>query len=72
MHELQDHDFIASGPDPCSTAPADLCPRGLPARITQVVGETSTILAFAAAGGGVAVKPSSVQALQLEGGLPGD
>jgi DNA-binding transcriptional LysR family regulator len=69
MHELQDQDFIAYGPESVLyRTTADLCRQaGFQPRITQVVGETSTMLAFVAAGGGVAVLPSSVQAFQLEG-----
>ncbi|PTT69407.1 LysR substrate-binding domain-containing protein [Arthrobacter sp. HMWF013] len=69
MHELQDQDFIAYPPESVLyRTTADLCRQaGFQPRITQVVGETSTMLAFVAAGGGVAVMPSSVQAFQLEG-----
>jgi DNA-binding transcriptional LysR family regulator len=69
MHELQDQDFIAYGPESVLyRTTADLCRRaGFQPRISQIVGETSTMLAFVAAGGGVAVMPSSVQAFQLEG-----
>lgn len=69
MHELQDQDFIAYPPESVlHRTTADLCRQaGFQPRITQVVGETSTMLAFVAAGGGVAVMPSSVQAFQLEG-----
>lgn len=71
MHELQDQDFIAYGPESVLyRTTADLCRQaGFQPRITQVVGETSTMLAFVAAGGGVAIMPSSVQAFQLEGVL---
>ena len=69
MHELQDQDFIAYPPESVlHRTTADLCRQaGFQPRIAQVVGETSTMLAFVAAGGGVAVMPSSVQAFQLEG-----
>ncbi|QCB95904.1 LysR family transcriptional regulator [Arthrobacter sp. PAMC25564] len=69
MHELQDQDFIAYPPESAlSRTTSDLCRQaGFQPRITQVVGETSTMLAFVAAGGGVAVMPSSVRAFQLEG-----
>jgi DNA-binding transcriptional LysR family regulator len=69
MHELQDQDFIAYPPESVlHRTTADLCRQaGFQPRIIQVVGETSTMLAFVAAGGGVAVMPSSVQAFQLEG-----
>lgn len=69
IHELQDQDFIAYPPESVLyRTTADLCRQaGFQPRISQVVGETSTMLAFVAAGGGVAVMPSSVQAFQLEG-----
>ncbi|MBD7995099.1 LysR family transcriptional regulator [Arthrobacter sp. Sa2CUA1] len=69
MNELQDQDFIAYGPESVlHRTTSDLCREaGFQPRIAQVVGETSTMLAFVAAGGGVAVMPSSVQAFQLEG-----
>ena len=69
MHELQDQDFIAYAPQSVLyRITSDLCRQaGFRPRITQVVGETSTMLAFVAAGGGVAVMPSSVRAFQLDG-----
>jgi DNA-binding transcriptional LysR family regulator len=69
MHELQDQDFIAYAPESVLyRITADLCRQaGFQPRITQVVGETSTMLAFVAAGGGVAVMPSRVRAFQLDG-----
>jgi DNA-binding transcriptional LysR family regulator len=69
MHELQDQDFIAYAPESVLyRTTSDLCRQaGFRPRIAQVVGETSTMLAFVAAGGGVAVMPSSVRAIQLEG-----
>src|SRR6478735_8304079 len=69
MHELQDQDFIAYAPESVlNRITSDLCRQaGFQPRITQVVGETSTMLAFVAAGGGIAVMPSSVRAFQLEG-----
>lgn len=69
LHELQDQDFIAYAPESVLyRTTADLCRRaGFQPRISQVVGETSTMLAFVAAGGGVAIMPSSVRAFQLEG-----
>jgi DNA-binding transcriptional LysR family regulator len=69
MHELQDQDFIAYAPESVLyRITADLCRQaGFQPRITQVVGETSTMLAFVAAGGGVAIMPSRVQAFQLDG-----
>jgi DNA-binding transcriptional LysR family regulator len=69
MHELQDQDFIAYAPESVLyRITSDLCRQaGFQPRIAQVVGETSTMLAFVAAGGGVAVMPASVRAFQLEG-----
>ncbi|WP_131682410.1 LysR substrate-binding domain-containing protein [Pseudarthrobacter sp. YALA5] len=69
IHELQDQDFIAYPPESVLyRTTADLCRQaGFQPRISQVVGETSTMLAFVAAGSGVAVMPSSVQAFQLDG-----
>lgn len=69
MHELQDQDFISYAPESVLyRTTSDLCRQaGFRPRIAQVVGETSTMLAFVAAGGGVAVMPSSVRAIQLEG-----
>jgi DNA-binding transcriptional LysR family regulator len=69
MHELQDQDFIAYAPESVLyRITSDLCRQaGFQPRITQVVGETSTMLAFVAAGGGVAVMPSRVRAFQLDG-----
>ncbi|WP_411376496.1 LysR substrate-binding domain-containing protein [Arthrobacter sp. MPF02] len=69
MHELQDQDFIAYAPESVLyRITSDLCRKaGFQPRITQVVGETSTMLAFVAAGGGVAIMPSRVRAFQLDG-----
>lgn len=69
MHELQDQDFISYAPESVLyRITSDLCRQaGFQPRITQVVGETSTMLAFVAAGGGVAVMPSRVRAFQLDG-----
>ncbi|MCU1516848.1 MAG: transcriptional regulator [Pseudarthrobacter sp.] len=69
MHELQDQDFISYAPESVLyRITSDLCRHaGFRPRITQVVGETSTMLAFVAAGGGVAVMPSRVRAFQLDG-----
>jgi DNA-binding transcriptional LysR family regulator len=69
MHELQDQDFIAYAPESVLyRITSDLCRQaGFQPRIAQVVGETSTMLAFVAAGGGVAVMPSRVRAFQLDG-----
>lgn len=69
VHELQDQEFITYPPDSVlyRTA-ADLCRQaGFQPRIAQVAGETSTLLSFVAAGGGVAVVPAGVRAFQLEG-----
>lgn len=69
VSELQDQDFIAYPPESVlHRTTAELCRQaGFQPRITQVAGETSTMLSFVAAGGGVAIVPSSVRALQLEG-----
>lgn len=69
VHELQDQDFIAYPPESVLyRTTADMCRReGFRPRITQVIGETSTMLSFVAAGSGIAVVPESVRALQLEG-----
>lgn len=69
VSELQDQDFIAYPPESViQRATAELCREaGFQPRITQVAGETSTMLSFVAAGGGVAIVPSSIRALTLEG-----
>lgn len=69
IHELQDQDFIAYPPESVLyRTTADMCRRGgFRPRITQVIGETSTMLSFVATGSGIAVVPDSVRALQLEG-----
>lgn len=69
VSELQDQDFIAYPPESVlHRTTADLCRRaGFQPRITQVAGETSTMLSLVAAGGGVAIVPASMRALQLEG-----
>ncbi|MGW9403300.1 LysR substrate-binding domain-containing protein [Arthrobacter sp. NPDC055585] len=69
MHELQDQDFIAYGTESVLyRTTLELCrDAGFQPRIAQMVGETSTMLAFVAAGNGVAIMPSSVQAFQLAG-----
>jgi DNA-binding transcriptional LysR family regulator len=69
MHELRDQDFISYAPGSVLyRITSDLCRQaGFQPRIAQVVGETSTMLAFVAAGGGVAVMPSRVRAFQLDG-----
>jgi len=69
VHELQDQEFITYPPESVlyRTA-ADMCRQaGFQPRIAQVAGETSTLLSFVAAGGGVAVVPAGVRAFQLEG-----
>lgn len=69
VHELQDHDFIAYPPESVLyRTTTDMCRReGFRPRIAQVIGETSTMLSFVAAGSGIAIVPESVRALQLEG-----
>lgn len=68
VHELQEHGFVVYPPESVlHRTVADLCRRsGFQPRIAQVAGETSTLLSFVAAGGGVAVVPASVRAFQLE------
>nr|WP_188536160.1 LysR substrate-binding domain-containing protein [Kocuria dechangensis] len=69
VRELQDQEFITYPPESVlyRTA-ADMCRQaGFQPRIAQVAGETSTLLSFVAAGGGVAVVPATVRAFQLEG-----
>ncbi|MCI9888277.1 LysR family transcriptional regulator [Micrococcales bacterium 31B] len=68
-HELQDHEFIAYPPESVLyRTTAALCRHaGFQPRISQVLGETSTMLSFVAAGGGIALVPASIRALQLEG-----
>ncbi|TQS88938.1 LysR family transcriptional regulator [Arthrobacter sp. TS-15] len=69
VSELQDQDFIAYPPESVlHRTTAELCRQaGFQPRIAQIAGETSTMLSFVAAGGGVSIVPSSVRALQLEG-----
>jgi DNA-binding transcriptional LysR family regulator len=69
VSELHDQDFIAYPPESVlHRATAELCRQfGFQPRIAQVANETSTMLSFVAAGGGVAVVPASVRALTLEG-----
>jgi DNA-binding transcriptional LysR family regulator len=69
VSELQDQDFIAYPPESVlHRTTAELCREaGFQPRITQVAGETSTMLSLVAAGGGVAIVPASMRALQLEG-----
>lgn len=69
ISELQDQDFIAYPPESVlHRTTAELCRQaGFQPRITQVAGEASTMLSFVAAGGGVAIVPARMQALQLEG-----
>lgn len=69
IHELQDQDFIAYPPDSVlHRTTVSICGRaGFQPRITQVLAETSMMLSYVAAGGGVAIIPASIRALQLEG-----
>jgi DNA-binding transcriptional LysR family regulator len=69
MHELQDQDFIAYPPDSVlHRTTVSVCRQaGFQPRITQVLSETSMMLSYVAAGGGVAIMPASIRALQLEG-----
>lgn len=69
VHELRDQEFITYPPDSVLHRTAvDLCRQaGFRPRIARVAGETSTLLSFVAAGGGVAVVPASVRAVQLAG-----
>ena len=68
-HELQDQDFVACPPDSVLyRAGTDLCRRaGFQPRIARVAGGTSALLSFVAAGGGVAVVPAGLRAVQLAG-----
>lgn len=69
VHELQDQEFISYPPESVLyRITADMCRQvGFRPRIAQVIGETSTMLSFVASGGGIAIVPASVRALQLEG-----
>ncbi|MUN62042.1 LysR family transcriptional regulator [Kocuria sediminis] len=68
-HELQYQDFVACPPDSVLyRAGTDLCRRaGFQPRIARVAGGTSALLSFVAAGGGVAVVPAGLRAVQLAG-----
>ncbi|MDP9696451.1 UNVERIFIED_ORG: DNA-binding transcriptional LysR family regulator [Arthrobacter globiformis] len=69
VHELQDQAFIAYPPDSVLyRTTSGICRKaGFQPRISQVISETSTMLSLVAAGGGVAIIPASIRALQLEG-----
>lgn len=69
VNELREQKFITYGNESViHRMTADMCRKaGFKQRITQRVGETSTMLAFVAAGGGVAVMPSNVQSFHLDG-----
>lgn len=71
VHELHGQDFVACPPDSVLyRAAADLCRQaGFQPRIARVAGEMSGLLAFVAAGGGVAVVPAGLRAVQLAGVL---
>lgn len=69
VHELQDQEFVTYPPESVlfRTA-ADLCRQaGFQPRVARIAGTTATLLSFVAAGGGVAVVPAGVRAVQLEG-----
>lgn len=69
VNELRDQNFITYGAESViHRMTTDMCRKaGFKQRVTQMVGETSTMLAFVAAGGGVAVMPSNVQSFRLDG-----
>jgi DNA-binding transcriptional LysR family regulator len=69
MHELQDQDFIIYPPDSVlHRTTISVCSQaGFQPRVAQVLSETSMMLSYVAAGGGVALMPSSIRSLQLEG-----
>lgn len=69
MNELRDQNFITYGTESViHRLTAEMCRKaGFKQRVTQMVGETSTMMAFVAAGGGVAVMPSNVQSFRLDG-----
>ncbi|WP_270449998.1 LysR family transcriptional regulator [Kocuria marina] len=70
-NELQEQNFVSYPPESVVyRTVSEMCRRaGFQLRIAQVTHETSTMLSFVAAGGGIAVVPESVRALQLEGVL---
>ncbi|GAA2119736.1 LysR substrate-binding domain-containing protein [Kocuria atrinae] len=69
INELQEQPFITYPPESVMyRMVSELCRQGgFQARIGQVAKETSTMLSFVAAGGGVAVVPEAVRSFQLEG-----
>ncbi len=73
-NELQEQNFVSYPPKSVVyRTVSEMCRRaGFQLRIAQVTHETSTMLSFVAAGGGIAVVPESVRALQLEGVLYAD
>ena len=73
-NELQEQNFVSYPPGSAVyRTVSEMCRRaGFQLRIAQVTHETSTMLSFVAAGGGIAVVPESVRALQLEGVLYAD
>lgn len=69
INELQEQPFITYPPESVTyRMVSELCRHGgFQPRIGQVAKETSTMLSFVAAGGGVAVVPQAVCSFQLEG-----
>ena len=69
MVELTEQRFVTYPPESVMyRMTADLCREaGFQHRVSQMVQETSTILSFVAAGGGVALMPASVRSVQLRG-----
>ena len=69
MVELTEQRFVTYPPESVMyRMTADLCrAAGFQHRVSQMAQETSTILSFVAAGGGVALMPASVRSVQLRG-----
>lgn len=69
MVELTEQRFVTYPPESVMyRMTADLCREaGFQHRVSQMAHETSTILSFVAAGGGVALMPASVRSVQLRG-----
>lgn len=69
MAELTEQRFVTYPPESVLyRMTADLCRQaGFQHRVAQIAQETSTILSFVAAGGGVALMPASVRSVQLSG-----
>lgn len=69
MVELTEQRFVTYTPESVMyRMTADLCREaGFQHRVSQMAQETSTILSFVAAGGGVALMPASVRSVQLRG-----